>query len=427
MNHILAPLFALGSAGTPAVFGIHLEFIIFGLILLGVALFHHKTFEVAITGLIVLLLFKLTFTDFSIIHHLHGEWRTLLNLFGLLMGFAVLARHFEESRVPDELPRWLPDDWKGGFVLLTMVFVLSSFLDNIAAAMIGGAIAHVVYKKKVHIGYLAAIVAASNAGGAGSVVGDTTTTMMWIDGVAAKDVLSAFVGAVVSLLAFGIIASKQQQAYQPIVRDAPPSIEIDSGKVAIVVMILGGAVATNVLLDFPAVGVWIAILLGATFRKTPWGELQKSWKGTLFLLSLVTCASMMPVQDLPLASWRTTFGLGVVSSVFDNIPLTKLALDQGGYDWGILAYAVGYGGSRVWFGSSAGVALSNIYPEGKDVFAWLKNGWHVAMGYILGFFAMLWIMGWNPHAPHKQTGGHEHQMVHPAAEQATRSDSSFGN
>jgi hypothetical protein len=28
------------------------------------------------------------------------------------------------------------------------------------------------------------------------------------------------------------------------------------------------------------------------------------------------------------------------SSVFDNIPLTALALRQGGYDWTLLAYAV---------------------------------------------------------------------------------------
>lgn len=43
-------------------------------------------------------------------------------------------------------------------MLLLLVFVLSSFLDNIAAAMIGGAIAHTVFKGKVHIGYLAGIV-----------------------------------------------------------------------------------------------------------------------------------------------------------------------------------------------------------------------------------------------------------------------------
>ena len=62
--------------------------------------------------------------------------------------------------------------------MLVMVFVLSGFLDNIAAALIGGAMAHQLFKAKVHIGYLAGIVAASNAGGSGSVIGDTTTTMM---------------------------------------------------------------------------------------------------------------------------------------------------------------------------------------------------------------------------------------------------------
>ena len=70
--------------------------------------------------------------------------------------------------------------------------MLSSFLDNIAAALIGGTMARHVFSGKVHIGYLAAIVAASNAGGAGSVVGDTTTTMMWIAGVSPLDVLEAY-------------------------------------------------------------------------------------------------------------------------------------------------------------------------------------------------------------------------------------------
>ena len=69
------------------------------------------------------------------------EWVILANLLGLLLGFALLSKHFEDSNVPDVLPRFLPDDWKGGFVLLVIVFVLSSFLDNIAAALIGGTMA----------------------------------------------------------------------------------------------------------------------------------------------------------------------------------------------------------------------------------------------------------------------------------------------
>ena len=72
-----------------------------------------------------------------------------------------------------------------------------------------------------------------------------------------------------------------------------------------------------------------------------------------------------------------------VSSIFDNIPLTALALKQGGYDWGILAYAVGFGGSMIWFGSSAGVALSNLFPEARSVGQWVRHGWHVAVAYVV--------------------------------------------
>ena len=110
---------------------------------------------------------------------------------------------------------------------------------------------------------------------------------------------------------------------------------------------------------------------------------------------------MMPVEQLPAASWQTTFGMGFVSAVFDNIPLTKLALDQGGYDWGILAYCVGFGGSMIWFGSSAGVALTNLFPEARSVGGWVRNGWHVILAYVVGFIVVMTFLGWQPQPPHK--------------------------
>jgi Na+/H+ antiporter NhaD/arsenite permease-like protein len=402
---------ALAFAGNnemPVVVGIRIEFILFAITLIGVAVFHKQTMYVALTGLLLILIFKYTFSNFSLHQHImgdeykEGEWRTLLNLFGLLFGFAILAKHFVESRVPEVLPKFLPNDWKGGFVLLVSIMVISSFLDNIAAAMIGGAIAFVVFKGKVHVGYLAAIVAASNAGGAGSVVGDTTTTLMWIDGVNPVWVLHAFVASGAAIIIFGIIASIQQDRYQRITADPDPNIKVDWGKLFIVLLILVGAIATNWLLGFPAAGVWIAIFIGATFRKTPWRELINAWQGTVFLLALVTCASLMPVEELPKASWHTAFSLGFVSAVFDNIPLTKLCLEQGGYDWGMLAFTVGFGGSMIWFGSSAGVALSNMYPEAKSVVTYVKKGWHVTVAYIISFFVLLAVLGWQPHPPHKK-------------------------
>ncbi|WP_430650220.1 citrate transporter [Bradyrhizobium lablabi] len=400
------------------VFGIPIDFILFALTLLAVALLHHKTLQVALTGLAAIVVYKLVFTGFKhgagltgLGHHMAHEWVTLANLFLLLMGFALLSRHFEESRIPDAMPALLPDDWKGGVVLLVLVFVLSSFLDNIAAALIGGTVARHVFRGKVHIGYLAAIVAASNAGGAGSVVGDTTTTMMWIAGVSPLAVVEAYIAAVVAMLIFAVPASIQQQRFSPIQKDPSKGLNIDPARVFIVAAILIAALAANIIANvkFPAlleiipvlgIAVWAVILLTAAWRAPDWKVMPETFKGTIFLLALVTAASLMPVEKLPAASWPTTLGLGFVSAVFDNIPLTALALKQGGYDWGYLAYAVGFGGSMIWFGSSAGVALSNMYPEAKSVGRWVAHGWPVAVAYAVGFFVMLAVLGWHPDQPH---------------------------
>ena len=397
----------------PLFLGIRPEFLLFALTLLGVALLHRYTLAVGLVGLASILLFKFIFLpEFNLAEHLFGhnafsdqilhkemrvgEWSVLLNLLGLLIGFALLSRHFEQSRLPEFLPKLLPDDWKGPLVLLVAVFILSSFLDNIAAALIGGTIAMVVFKNKVHLGYIAAIVAASNAGGSGSVIGDTTTTLMWIEGVSPWNVLHGYIAAGSALVFFSIFAALQQDKYQPIVKDAAADTTIDWGRIGIVVMILLLTILTNVYLDFPALGVWIAIGIGAFIRDTDWKEAKNAISGSVFLLSLVTCASLMPVEELPAPSWQTAFSLGFVSAVFDNIPLTKLALEQNGYDWGMLAYAVGFGGSMIWFGSSAGVAITTKFHEARSVFKWIKSGWHVIVAYVLGFFILLLTMGWEP-------------------------------
>ena len=407
----------LGSG--PELFGIPFDFFLFAATLIGVALFHKHTLRVALTGLAVITLYKLGFTGFKsgdglpgLFGHIAHEWVIITNLFGLLVGFALLSNHFERSHLPQLLPRFLPDGWKGAFALLVMIWVMSGFLDNIAAALIGGTLAATLFRRKLHIGYLAAIVAASNAGGAGSVVGDTTTTMMWLDGVSPLDVFHAYVAAAVALVVCGIPAALQQHRYSPIVRDIGTRHPVDWARFAIVVLILVAAILTNVTVNlrfnhlssaFPFIGVavWLVIIACAPWRSPQWNLVPEAAKGSVFLLSLVLCASMMPVDKLPPASWQSAFALGFVSSVFDNIPLTALALKQGGYDWGVLAFAVGFGGSMIWFGSSAGVALSNMYPQARSVGLWLRHGWHVPVAYVCGFAALMLTLGWEPHDTHK--------------------------
>ena len=407
-----------GARG-PVLAGIPFEFLLFGMTLLGVALFHRITLQVAVAGMLSIATFKVTFTTviasdgmieaFGLAHHMHHEWVVLANLLCLLLGFTLLSNHFEQSKIPELLPKWLPNGWMGGFVLLVLVFFLSSFLDNIAAAMIGATIAKIVFKGRVHIGYLAGIVAASNAGGSGSVVGDTTTTMMWIAGVSPVEVLHAYAAAFPALFACGLIAAKQQDAHQRIQADETPDLRIDWGRVLIVAIVLIFAITVNVVVNlkysevserFPFIGVAIAlsILVTAPIRKPSWSLLPSAFKGSCFLLSLVVCASLMPVKELPVPSWKSAMGLGFLSAIFDNIPLTALAITQGGYDWGMLAYTVGFGGSMIWFGSSAGVAVSNTFPEAKSAVNWLRHGWHVTLAYVVGFAVLLGTVGWHPTA-----------------------------
>ena len=397
-------------------------FVLFVLVLLGVAFFHDHTMYVALAGVVAITAYtgilapgfhwsleQVEHSGSGLFGHAKYEGEvTLLNLGGLLLGFTLLSKYFEGSGVPDNLPRLLPKSrlW-ASFMLLAIVWFISSFLDNIAAAMIGGVMAKAVFRGRVTIGYVAAIVAASNAGGAWSVVGDTTTTMMWISGVKPLQVAHGFIASVVALLICGLLAASHQNRVQaPDLERGAERRPIDWIQLLIVLLILALAIVANMMFNGswagffaggPWYGVWAAILIGMLLRRPAWGEIPGAVKGAIFLLSLVWCASLMPVDKLPDASWKSAFGLGFVSAVFDNIPLTKLALEQDGYDWGMLAYTVGFGGSMIWFGSSAGVAITKDFPEARNTGRYIKEGWPVALAYVLGFAAMLFTVGWQPH------------------------------
>lgn len=394
-------------------FGVPLEFVLFGLTLLGIALFHKRALAISVSGLIVILAYEAVVTAFptgrgleALLLHLEHEWVTITNLLLLLVGFELLSNHFEKSNISDHLPNLLPDGWAAGLALLGIVFVLSAFLDNIAAAVLGGVMARHVYQGRVSVGYLAAIVASANAGGAGSVIGDTTTTLMWLDGVSPIAVLPAFVAALASFAVIGPLGALVQHRHQPCLDHDQPGHPLSWRRIWVVAFILVTAVTANVLANMLSKGeetapwlgmaLWGALLVTSLLVKPDWSVVRHGAKGAVFLASLVAAASLMPLKGLPPPSWQTAFGLGLLSSIFDNIPLTALALRQGGYDWALLAFAVGFGGSMAWFGSSAGVALTNVYREGRSLKRWLKEGWFVPLAYVIGFFVMLLIFGWNP-------------------------------
>ena len=135
------------------IFGIPVDFILFGLTLLGVAVFHHRTLEIALTGLAVITLYKLAFTGFKfgaglggLAQHIHYEWVNLANLFLLSMGFALLSRHFETSEIPGRDACVPARRLERRVRAACCYIVLSVFLDNIAGALIGGTMARHVFR-----------------------------------------------------------------------------------------------------------------------------------------------------------------------------------------------------------------------------------------------------------------------------------------
>ena len=78
----------------------------------------------------------------------------------------------------------------------------------------------------------------------------------------------------------------------------------------------------------------------------------------------------MAGERLPTPLWRSTLALGFVSGVLDSTLPT--AHCNSNYDWGIDAYSARFGGSMVRFGSSARIAMSNLYSQA--VAACIRSG-----------------------------------------------------
>ena len=146
--------------------------------------------------------------------------------------------------------------------------------------------------------------------------------MMWIDGVSPLAVLHAYAAAVPALVVCGVIAALQQHAYQPIVKDGLRALPPDWPRLGIVLFTLLAAIGANVIanLYFPALpevipvvglAAFLAIVIASPIRRPAWALLPGAFKNSAFLLALVLCASMMPVDQLPPPSWQSAFGLGL--------------------------------------------------------------------------------------------------------------------
>lgn len=408
---------------------IAIPFVLFCLMLGGLTLFHKDKLKVVAGGFLAITLWFVWYRGGTMpwVEHLFYEWHRfhlLYNLALLLPGFALVAHYFEESGASHRLAQVLKSDSS----LLWSVFWLSTILDNIAAAMIGGTIVLARYGKHPHVRLLIAVICASNLGGAGSPVGDTTTVMLYIHGVPIPQLLCAFAATIpVQMVVVWWAGSKNgrkphdeakelEQIARRARKEAAADDDLDLGVEDIEALEVGahrrsirwgdmlpmlgipGLMAGNILFDQPGLGLWAGICIGLVLGLVK-PEIMPGIRmipNTLFLLTLVASAELLPLPEIQhlLEIWsrdRIAVAVGVLSAWLDNIPLTAICMGMGGFDWGLLAYTVGFGGSALWFGSSAGVALSHMFKELENTTMWLKSYYFVVTSFLFIGAGTYWV------------------------------------
>lgn len=422
------------------------EYIMFGTfiaMLVGLLLFHHHKNAVVYLGFATLAgLFLFWGQGGDVIYFLHHygiklgaepaafaanellrdqgahRFHLLMDLSLLIPAFALVAHYFEHSGASNSLARILRADW----AVLWSVFWLSTVLDNIAAALIGATILLAKYGKDAPFRMIVGCICASNLGGAGSPVGDTTTVMMFISKdpvVTAPEIFFAFVATVPAMFAITWWAIRHGVKPQSYTAGSGPRADVIEEKDAKHMdfkaggmhwghmwptLAIPGLVVGNIL-GAPGIGVWVGLIVGLVIARLSFDKkvFKEAVPNAAFLVTLVAAAELLPLDSLkPILQKVPEFMgftsrdmvailLGHLSAWFDNIPLTAICLQLKEFDWGLTAYCVGYGGSAMWFGSSAGVAMGLIFPQTYDTKRWGMPFVMITLSYWIGALAFHFI------------------------------------
>ena len=311
--------------------------------------------------------------------------------------------------------------WLIGFV----TFFLSAILDNLTTTIVMiSLIQRLIAKRDDRLLFASLIVIAANAGGAWTVIGDVTTTMLWIGGQISplKIMGGVFLPSLLNLLvplAFISFSLKGKTIAPPPKEDGLQGVDPFERNVMFYLG-LGVLIAVPVFKTVTHLPPFMGVLLGLGIV---WlvGEIvhrdkDEHVRGPLTLANALTRIDMgsivfflgilLAVACLEhagllsmLAKWLDTaigrqdiivIVLGLLSAVIDNVPL--VAATMGMYDlahypadsflWEFIAYCAGTGGSILIIGSAAGVAAMGLE---RIEFLWYAR--RIAVPALAGYLA----------------------------------------
>lgn len=311
--------------------------------------------------------------------------------------------------------------WLIGFV----AFFLSAILDNLTTTIVMvSLIQRLIAKRDDRLLFASVIVIAANAGGAWTVIGDVTTTMLWIGGqITPLNIMGAvFLPSLVNLLvplAFLSFLLKGKTIAAPPKDDGLRVVEAFERNLMFYLG-LGTLIAVPAFKAVTHLPPFMGVLLGLGLV---WlvGEIVHRGKdehvrdpltlahaltridmgSIVFFLGILLAVACLEHTGLlaMLARWlEATIGrqdiivvvLGLLSAVIDNVPL--VAATMGMYDlahyppdsflWEFIAYCAGTGGSILIIGSAAGVAAMGLE---RIEFLWYAR--RIAVPALAGYLA----------------------------------------
>jgi Na+/H+ antiporter NhaD/arsenite permease-like protein len=292
------------------------------------------------------------------------------------------------------------DDKKQFIIIGILTFFLSALLDNLTVSIVMTQIAQRFFKKENLLKTAAAIIIMANAGGAWSPIGDVTTIMLWLANkfnafeVISMGLLPSIVlGAVVLIMLVKKIEKNTADNYEN------NKIQLTRGEKLVISVTLAGFLLPLVMNYFdlqPYIGLLLALGIVWTLiellqirsrvkthleadidklvKKVDIGSL-KFFVGILLAVSALNSLGVLEKfssflfgkKEETLRIIISNAFLGIFSAIFDNVPLTAIAIDMIKTTdprlWVLLAITVGTGGSLLLIGSVAGVVVMGMVKE----------------------------------------------------------------
>ena len=317
------------------------------------------------------------------------------------------------------------------WIVSWITFFLSAVLDNLTTTIVMVSLLRkLVHDTQTRRFFAGMVILSANAGGAWSVIGDVTTTMLWVKHkigtieTGQELFLASIASLTVPLLLISRFMKGDLEATPEKDNAEGPSLNIKPWHQKLFFFLgCGGLISVPIFKAYthlpPFMGILLALsvlwLVSELVSHTMDDETRSStgvlsalkridMSSILFFLGILLAVGSLAATGTlqALASWLdksvgsytiVAVIIGLVSAVVDNVPLVAAGIEMYSLPenhpfWMLLAFCAGTGGSCLIIGSAAGVAAMGL--EKIDFVWYLKtiSPWAV-LGYFSGIIVLL--------------------------------------